>query len=236
MHVPAKCSRKLPVCCGILVGRLTRGLTYGKEVALTLALLFNRFLFKVLNSFVVWLLNGASLGGPLGLCLPDGYGVTGLGFLDGMGTDGLCFLDRLYSFRIILMRAMPNSTTNFHQWGSMEDLITSRISQGLVSLFPEMSHIWGRVPLLGLRASTVGEEGAGISSREASSISASLGVLTWDDVSTGWGKSSGLVGKGVTRTMGSHLFGVELPDTSSDVSRTAQDRSSLTPMVMLTSP
>ena len=76
----------------------------------------------------------------------------------------------------------------------------------------------------------------GISSREASSISVSYGALTWDDVSTGWQKSSGLVGKDVTRTMGSSLFGVEFPDACPDVSNTTQDRSSLDSMVMLTSP
>ena len=76
----------------------------------------------------------------------------------------------------------------------------------------------------------------GISSREASPISASSGVLTWDDVSIGQGKSSGLVGEGVTRTMGSSLFGVEFPDTCPDVSNPTSDRSSLTSMVMLTSP
>ena len=78
--------------------------------------------------------------------------------------------------------------------------------------------------MLGPGASAVGEEGVGNSSREASSMSASSGVPTWDAVSTGWGKSSGLVGRGVTRTTGSHLLGVELPDASSDVSRTAWDR------------
>ena len=50
------------------------------------------------------------------------------------------------------------------------------------------------------------------------------------------GKSSSLVGRGVTRTMGSSLFGVEFPDACPDVSNPSQDRSFLTPMVMLTSP
>ena len=63
-----------------------------------------------------------------------------------------------------------------------------------------------------------------------------MGVLTWDDMSTGLGKSSSLVGKGVTRTTGSCLFGLELPEACSDMSNPAWDRSSLTSMVMLTSP
>ena len=75
----------------------------GEEVELTLSLLFNRFLCKALNSLVVLLLNGNSLGGPSGFCLPNGYRTTVLSFLDRMGTDGLCFLDRLHSLRIILM-------------------------------------------------------------------------------------------------------------------------------------
>ena len=99
-----------------------------------------------------------------------------------------------------------------------------------------MSCMWGRGITTGPWGFHCREEGVGISSREASSISASSGVLTWDDVSTGWEKSSSLVGRGVTRTMSSCLFGVELPDTSSDVSKATHDRCSLTSMVMLTSP
>ena len=76
----------------------------------------------------------------------------------------------------------------------------------------------------------------GISSREESSISASSGALTWDDLSTGLVKSSCLGGRGVTRTMGSSLFGVELLDACPEVSSAAWDRSSLTSMVMLTCP
>ena len=34
-----------------------------------------------------------SLGGPLGLCLPNGLGAKGFGFLDGVGAGGLSFLD-----------------------------------------------------------------------------------------------------------------------------------------------
>ena len=44
-----------------------------------------------------------------------------------------------------------------------------------------------------------------------------------------------LVGRGVTRTTGSSLLGVEFPDTCLDMSNTVWDRRSLTSMVMLTS-
>ena len=40
----------------------------------------------------------------------------------------------------------------------------------------------------------------------------------------------------MTKTMGSSLFGVEPPDACPEISNTAQDRSSLTPVVMLTCP
>ena len=70
-----------------------------------------------------------------------------------------------------------------------------------------MGCIWGGAPPLGPSILAVGEEAVGMSSREVPSISASSRMLTWDDVSTGWGKSSSLVGRGVTRTMGSSFFG-----------------------------
>ena len=133
-------------------------------------------------------------------------------------------------------RPMENSKTNFCWGASMEDFIASRSPRALLASSWRWAASGGGASLLDPGASIVGEEGVGISSREASSISALLGVFTWDDMSTGWGKSSGLVGKGVTRTIGSCLFGVELPDMCSDVSKTAQDRSSLTSVVMLTSP
>ena len=59
----------------------------------------------------------------------------------------------------------------------------------------------------------MGEIVVGTSSREASTISASSGVLTWDDVSTSWERSLGLWDGGASTTMGSGLFGVEFPDT-----------------------
>ena len=72
--------------------------------------------------------------------------------------------------------------------------------------------------------------------RGGSSSLPSSGAPTWEDVSTGLGKSSGLGGRSVPKSMGSSLFGVELPDACPEVSNTARDRSSLTSMVMLTCP
>ena len=66
-------------------------------------------------------------------------------------------------------------------------------------------------------------------------ISASSGVLTCDDVSTGLERSPSLWGGGVSMTMGFSPFGVEFADACPDVSNTIQDKSSLTSMVMLTS-
>ena len=93
------------------------GLTDRKEVELTLTLLFNSFLFNALNSFSVWLLNGASLGGSLSLHLPDGCRAMGLCLLDRTGTDGFCFLDKLCSFRIILLKSLDELLTNFLPMG-----------------------------------------------------------------------------------------------------------------------
>ena len=50
------------------------------------------------------------------------------------------------------------------------------------------------------------------------SISASSGAPTWENVSTGLGKSSSFGGGGVAKTTGSSLFGVELPDACPEVS------------------
>ena len=60
-------------------------------------------------------------------------------------------------------------------------------------------------------------------------ISASSGALTWDDMSTGLGKSPSLGDGGVSMTTGFSLFRVEFPDACPDMSNTAWDRSSLIP-------
>ena len=75
----------------------------------------------------------------------------------------------------------------------------------------------------------VGEGVVGISSREASTISALCGAFTWDDVSTGLEGSLSLWGRGVSMTTGFSLFGVKFSDTCPDMSNPTQDRSSLFP-------
>ena len=64
-------------------------------------------------------------------------------------------------------------------------------------------------------------------------ISASLGVLTWKEISIGLAGSSSLRGCATAKARHPGLFGVELPDARLGVSRTTWDRSSLTAMVIL---
>ena len=67
--------------------------------------------------------------------------------------------------------------------------------------------------LLDPGVAAMGEMLVGTSSREASAISTSFGVLTWDEVSTVLERSLTLLGGGVSTTTGFGLFGVEFPDT-----------------------
>ena len=62
--------------------------------------------------------------------------------------------------------------------------------------------------MLGPGVSTMGEMVVGTSSREASTISASSGVLTWDDVSTSPERSLSLWGGGVSMTMSLDFLGL----------------------------
>ena len=71
----------------------------------------------------------------------------------------------------------------------------------------------GGVLLLDPGVLAMGEMVVGTSSREASAISTSSGVLTWDDVSTSLERSLSLLDGGVSTTMGFGLFGVKFPDT-----------------------
>ena len=119
-------------------------------------------------------------------------------------------------------RAMPCSQTNFCQWASMVDLVANCSPKAsLASSQRWPASAGGALPL-----------GPGVL---ASPISASSGVLTWDDVSTGLERSAHLWGRDMSTTTGFSLFGVEFPDAGPDVSNTTWDRSSLTSMVMLTS-
>ena len=117
----------------------------------------------------------------------------------------------------------------------MDDLVASSSPRALLASSQRWPASLGGAPLLGPGVLVVGEGAAGISSREASPISASSGALTWDDVFTGQERSPSLWGEGVSMTMGFSLFGVEFIDTCPDAFNTTRDRSSLTSMVMLTS-
>ena len=132
-------------------------------------------------------------------------------------------------------RAIPSSQTNFHQQALLDDLVVSNPPRALLASSQRWPTSAEGAPLLSPGILAVGEGAAGISSREASPISASSGALTWDDVSTGPGKFPSLVGGGARRTMGFSLFGVEFSDMCPDMSNLTWDRSSLISMVMLTS-
>ena len=95
----------------------------------------------------------------------------------------------------------------------MDDLVTSISPRALLAFSQRWFASVGEVPLLGLGASAMGEMIVGISSREASAISASSGALTWDDVSTSPEISLSLWDGGVSMDMEFGLFGVEFPDT-----------------------
>ena len=77
--------------------------------------------------------------------------------------------------------------------------------------------------LLDPGVAAVGEMVVGTSSREASDISTSFGVLTWDEVSTSLERSLTLWGGDVSTITGIGLFGVDFPDTRPDMSNIAQD-------------
>ena len=66
--------------------------------------------------------------------------------------------------------------------------------------------------LLDLVVIAMGEMVVGTPSRDASAISISSKVLTWDEVSTGLRSSFGLWGRGVSTTTGFSLLRVKFPD------------------------
>ena len=167
--------------------------------------------------------------------VPDGHGAKGFSLLYGVGAGGFGFLDGCVVSDLFRWRAMPSSQTNFCWWTSMDDLVASSPPRVLLASSQRWLASSVGAPPLGPGVSAVGKEAAGISSREASPISASSGVLTWDDVSTGLERSPGLWGRGVSTTTGFSPFGVEFTHACPDMSNTTQDRSSLTSMVMLTS-
>ena len=105
-------------------------------------------------------------------------------------------------------RAMPSFQTNFCQWASMVDLVANSFPRALLASSQRWPASMGGALPLGPGVSAVGQGEVGISPRKASPLSASSGVLTWDDVSTG---PESLWGRGVSMTMGFSLFGVEFP-------------------------
>ena len=84
----------------------------------------------------------------------------------------------------------------------MDDLVASSSPRALLASFQRWSASLVGVLLLGPNVLGMGEGAVGISSREASPISASSGALTWEDVSTGPERSPNLVGRGMSMTMG----------------------------------
>ena len=130
-------------------------------------------------------------------------------------------------------RAIPKSVTSFLWWVSMVDLLTTRHPRALLA--SSLSWITSKegASLLGPGVLTGWEGEALISSRVGLSISTSSGMLTWEEVSTSLVESSSLTRNSVAKARDPGLFGVELLDARPDVSRTSQDRSSLTSMVML---
>ena len=68
-------------------------LTGEEEAKLTLTFLLDSLFIQVLGGLGMCMVKYISLGGYLGLCLPNRLGAKGFSFLDGAGTSGLIFLD-----------------------------------------------------------------------------------------------------------------------------------------------
>ena len=130
---------------------------------------------------------------------------------------------------------MPRSQTTFSLQASVDDLMASSSLRALLAFSQSWLVSVGGVPQLGSGVLAMGEMVVEISSREDSAISASSGVLIWDDVSTSPERSLSLWDGGVSTTMGFGLFGIEFPDMSPHVSNITLDRRFLISMVMLTS-
>ena len=94
----------------------------------------------------------------------------------------------------------------------MDDLVTSSSSRALLAFSWSSATSVGGVMFLDLVVMAMGEMVVGTPSRDASAISTSSRALTWDEVSTSYGSSFGLWGRGVSTTTGFGLLGVEFPD------------------------
>ena len=108
--------------------------------------------------------------------------------------------------------SIPSSQTAFCLQASMDDLVASSSSMALLAFSQSWTTSAGGVMLLDLGVTAMGEMVVGTSPNEASAISTSSGALTWDEVSTGLGRSFSLWEGSVSATIGFVLFGVGFPD------------------------
>ena len=90
--------------------------------------------------------------------------------------------------------------------------MASSSSRALLAFSQSWPMSVGGVTLLDLGVMAMGVMLVGTSSREASAISTSSRMLTWDEVSTGLERSLSIWVGGVSMTTGFGLFGVEFPD------------------------
>ena len=125
---------------------------------------------------------------------------------------------------------MPSSQTALHLLASMEPLVLSSSSRALLALVWSSTKSTRGLMLPLPEPAAMGEMLLGTSPREASP---SL-ILAWDEVSAGWGRSSGFHGGDVKITAVVGLLGDECWDSQLDASNDARDRL-LTSMVILPS-
>ena len=145
----------------------------------------------------------------------------GLHILDGASTEGLCFLDSLGSVQLNLMEGHAKVRDLILCLACREDLVTNRQSRALLASSWSWTTSKGGASPLGPEVSTRGSRETCISSNVGSSISAPSGILTLEEVSTRLVESFSLRGSAAAKAKDPGLFGVELPDTRPEVSRTA---------------
>ena len=68
-------------------------MTGREKVGFASAFLLNDLYLQVSDGFGMLSMEQLSLGGPLGLSIPDSHRTGGFGFLDGAGAGSLGFLD-----------------------------------------------------------------------------------------------------------------------------------------------
>ena len=88
--------------------------------------------------------------------------------------------------------SIPSSQKALCLQASMDDLVASSSSRALLAFSQSSATSAGEVTLLDLGVTAMGEMVVGTPSRDASAISASSRVLTWDEVSTLFGSSFGI--------------------------------------------